>query len=74
MISDQMISKFQEIYRAKYRREISREEALEQGAQLMRLFQLVYKPMTKVEFQKLQARGREEEKGSGTFFWSSPSP
>lgn len=59
MLSDEMITKYQELVRKRFNREISREEALEQGAKLLRLVELVYKPMTEGEYETLQKRRKE---------------
>lgn len=59
MISDGQLKKFQKICRDRFGREISREEALESGTKLLRLIELVYRPMTKEEFGKLQKRRKE---------------
>ncbi len=54
MLSDEQITKYQTLYKNHYGKEISREEAYEQGAKLIRLVELIYKPMTKEEYQDLQ--------------------
>ena len=59
MLSHEQIKKFQTLYKNRFGKEISREEAYEQGAKLIRLVELVYKPMTEAEYQKLQERRRE---------------
>ncbi len=59
MLSDEQITKFQTLYRNRYVKEISREEAYEQGPKLIRLVELIYKPMTEAEYQQLQERRRE---------------
>ena len=59
MLSDEQITKFQTLYKNRFGREISREEAYEQGVKLMRLVELIYKPMTEVEYRQLQKRRRE---------------
>jgi len=56
MLSEEQIKEFQRIYKNFYGKEISREDAYEQGVKLIRLIQLIYKPMTEVEFQQLQKR------------------
>ncbi len=56
MLSDSQIEKFQEIYRDRFGKEISREKALEKGAKLLRLMQLIYVPMTKEEYDLVQTR------------------
>lgn len=59
MLSDEQIKKFQTLYKNRLGKEISREEAYEQGVKLIRLVELIYKPMTESEHQKLQERRRE---------------
>ncbi len=54
MLSDEQITKFQNIYKDYYGKEISREEAYEQGVKLLRLIELIYRPMTKKEYKELQ--------------------
>ncbi len=59
MLSDEQIATFQVIYKNRFGKEITKEEALEKGAKLVRLMQLIYKPMTKAEYQKVQERRRQ---------------
>ena len=59
MLSIEQIIKFQTLYKSRFGKEISREEAYEQGAKLIRLIELIYKPMTEAEYQQLQERRRE---------------
>jgi urease accessory protein UreF len=59
MLSDERITKYQELYKKRFGKEISREHALEQGTKLVRLMQLIYKPMTEDEYQLLQKRRKE---------------
>jgi len=59
MLSNEQITKFQTLYKNRFGRKISREEAYEQGVKLMRLVELIYKPMTEAEYQQLQERRRE---------------
>ncbi len=61
MLSDEQITKFQTLYKNRFGKEISREEAYEQGVKLIRLVELIYKPMTKAEYQKLQERRRQAD-------------
>jgi len=56
MLSDEQITKFQTLYKNRFGEEISREEAYEQGAKLIRLVKLVYKPMTEKDLEELQER------------------
>jgi len=58
MLSDEMITKYQELFRTRFNREISREEALQNGTKLLRLVELTYKPMTEGEYQRVRERRR----------------
>lgn len=63
MLTDQQIFKFQELYKNHFSKEISREEAYEKGAKLLRLVQLVYgKPLTKAEYDLFIKRRGEMDK------------
>jgi len=62
MLSDSQIKKFQALYKTRFGKEISREEAYEQGAKLIRLVELVYKPMSKTEYRQLQKRRKDTGK------------
>lgn len=59
MLSNEQIVKYQTLYKNRFGREISREEAYENGAKLIRLVELIYKPMTEAEYQQLQKRRQE---------------
>lgn len=54
IISEQRISEFQNFYKKYSGEEISREEALESGMNLVHLMQIIYKPIRKSdsEYQK----------------------
>jgi len=56
MLSNKQITKFQTLYKNRFGRKVSREEAYEQGVKLIRLVELIYKPMTEAEYQQLQER------------------
>jgi len=71
MLSDEQIRKFQMLYKKHFGKEISQEEAYEKGANLIRLVELIYKPMTEDEYKQLQKRRKdtddsESEQGSNT--------
>lgn len=55
-LSDSDIRRFQEIYREQFGKEISKEDAYEQGAKLLGLLSVVYRPMTKEELDFIQQR------------------
>ena len=59
MLSDEQITKYQTLYKNHFGREISREKAYEDGSKLIRLLELVYKPMKEDEYQKVQERHQE---------------
>ncbi len=59
MISKEQLEKFKDIYRKRFGKDISDQEALEKGAKLIRLMKIIYKPMTKKDFKILQKRRRE---------------
>jgi hypothetical protein len=56
MLSEEQVTNFQAIYRNKFGREISRGDALEKGARLIRLMQIVYQPITEDELLEFQKR------------------
>ena len=59
LLSDEQVAEYQTLYKNRFGREISREEAYEQGAKLIRLVKLIYQPMTETEYQQLQERRRQ---------------
>jgi len=61
MLSNEQIIKFQKLYENRFGKKISREDAYEGGAKLVRLLELIYKPMTKDEYKLVEKR-REETK------------
>ena len=56
MLSDEQITKFQALYKNRFGKEISREDAFEQGVKLLRLVELIYKPMTEKDLEILKQR------------------
>lgn len=59
VLSDKQIVSFQNLYKSQFGKDISREEACEKGIKLIRLVQLIYKPMTKNEYQELLERRKQ---------------
>jgi hypothetical protein len=59
VLSDEDILSFQAIYRKRFGREISKEDAYEKGIKLLQLMSIVYQPMTEAEYQNLQVRRQE---------------
>lgn len=56
MLSDEQIKKFQSIYKKRFGKEISYQDALESGISLVRMMQIIYKPITQAEYDQLQKR------------------
>ena len=56
MLSIQQIAKFQKLYEKLFDKEIGRNEVCEKGVKLIRLIELIYKPMTKNEYKLVQKR------------------
>lgn len=48
------ITRFQELYREHFGTEISREDALEKSAGLLRFISVIYRPMSKNELEIVQ--------------------
>lgn len=59
MISDEQLGKYKKIYKKQFGKDISDEEALRQATSLLRMVELVYKPMTVGQYKKLQIRRAE---------------
>ncbi len=54
-LSRDAIVEYQEIYKKVYGKDISYEQALEQGTKLLRLFEIIYHPVPKEWREKLQS-------------------
>ena len=61
IISEKALKEFKAIYKKKFDIELSDQDALESATKLLRLAEIVYKPMTKEEYERVQKR-REETK------------
>ena len=59
MLTDQDIEKFRGIYKTRFGKEITAEEADEKGSKLIRMVELIYQPMTEKEFQIVQERRKQ---------------
>lgn len=53
-LPDKHILQFQLLYKDHFGEDISREDAYQQGIKLVRLMQLIYKPITQTEFTRVQ--------------------
>jgi hypothetical protein len=56
MLSDKQVNDFRELYKTSFGKEISFEEAYEQGIKLLTLMQEIYKPMTQEEHDWIEER------------------
>lgn len=54
MLTDKQITQFQQIYRKRFGKEISREEAQEKGIKLVNLMRVVYSPLAEKDFNLLK--------------------
>lgn len=68
MLSDENIKEFQEIYKEVVGKEISATEAVMQGSQLVRLMEIIYKPITPKQLDDLEkirlADDQEHQEGT----------
>jgi hypothetical protein len=58
MLSDKQIEEYQKIYKSVFGREISKQEAYDQGIKLIQLLKVIYKPMTEDEYAFIMERRR----------------
>ena len=56
---DKDIEKFMEIYKSRFGKEITKEEATEKADKLIRMVSVIYHPITEKEFQLLQERRKQ---------------
>lgn len=56
VLSDENIIAFQALYKEHYGKDLSKEEAYEQGMKLLSLVSIVYRPMTTEDFEKFKAQ------------------
>jgi hypothetical protein len=53
MLSEKHVKKFQDIYKKRFGKKISYEEAFEKGMNLLNLVERIYKPVNQEEYSKL---------------------
>ena len=61
MISEEVLEKFKTIYQKRFRKNLSDQDALEKATKLLRLVEIIYKPMTQEQYDTLQKRRKETE-------------
>jgi hypothetical protein len=60
-ISKERLDEFKRIYKKQFKNDISDSEALEKATKLIRLIEIIYKPMTEGEYRQLRKRREETE-------------
>ena len=60
LLTDEDVCEFQKLYKVRFGKDITYEEAYEQGVKLVRLLELIYTPMTLDEYQRLQRHRRDD--------------
>ena len=56
MISKEGLDKFKQIYKKRFNNELADDVASEKASKLLRMVELIYKPMTMAEYEALQKR------------------
>lgn len=59
LLSEEQITKYQQLIKKRFNRDISREKAYEEGVKLLRLVELVYKPITEADLELVEKRRKE---------------
>jgi len=59
VLSDEQVEIFRRLYFKRFRKEISKEDAYEQGIKLIAMLKLIYKPMSLEEYEAIQKRRLE---------------
>jgi hypothetical protein len=60
MISQEALEEFKAIYKKQFGIELSNQDALAKATKLLTLMKLVYKPITKEEYDMVQKRRKEQ--------------
>ena len=61
MISKEKLEEFKNIYKKRFNKTLSDQDAIEKGTKLLRLVEIVYKPITQKEYDALQKRRKETD-------------
>ena len=59
VLSDEQVEEFRQLYFKRFGKEISKEDAYEQGIKLITMLKLIYKPMPLEEYEAIQKRRLE---------------
>ena len=60
MISNEHIQEFKRLYKNRFGKELTDVEAREKASALVRFLKIIYKPMTKEEFDELARRSHSK--------------
>jgi hypothetical protein len=55
-LTDEQLSDFKKLYKERFGTELTDEEANEKGLKAVRLMELIYKPMTHKEYERVTER------------------
>lgn len=55
MLTKEQVKSYQALYKQRFGKELDRNEAYRQGVNLIRLIELVYKPISSENYNRLQA-------------------
>ncbi len=61
MLSQQAVVEYQQIFKKVYGEEINTQAAMEQGERLLRLFKLIYRPVTKKFLDKYKNKNENSQ-------------
>jgi hypothetical protein len=56
MTTEKLVQSYKELYRKKFDKDLSDEEALDQAMKLITLVKAIYKPITKEDYEKYKRR------------------
>ena len=59
MISKKKLEEFKKIYKKLFSKTLFSQDALEKGTKLLRMVEIVYKPITQKEYDAVQERRKE---------------
>jgi RecA-family ATPase len=61
-IPEEKIEELQRIYKKNYNIELSKEEAVERGREILEFMDLIYEPLTKQDLKDVRERRKETQK------------
>jgi len=62
MLTDNQIQQFQTLFKNRFGKGINKKKAHSKAMKLVRLLKIIYRPMTKQEFESLQIRRQKTNK------------